>query len=114
MQVEHDHSPAITERACSQMYSECLQVSTSVKTEVSSVGAMSRLYIANANKHDSGNYTCSLADVASATIAVHVLDGENHAAVQHGSCGSLRGTSFASKAVHLGMPWILQKYMVLR
>nr|CAD7194595.1 unnamed protein product [Timema douglasi] len=45
-----------------------------VKTEVNSVGAMSRLYIANANKHDSGNYTCSLADVASATIAVHVLN----------------------------------------
>ena len=37
---------------------------------------MSRLYIANANKADSGNYTCSLAEVASTTIAVHVLNGE--------------------------------------
>jgi len=37
---------------------------------------MSRLYIANANKQDSGNYTCSLAEVASTTIAVHVLNGK--------------------------------------
>lgn len=39
-------------------------------------GAVSRLYIANANKKDSGNYSCSLADVAAATmVSVHVLNG---------------------------------------
>jgi hypothetical protein len=48
----------------------------SVKTDIQPGGAMSSLYIANANKQDSGNYTCSLADVASTTIAVHVLNGE--------------------------------------
>lgn len=39
-------------------------------------GAVSRLYIANANKKDSGNYSCALADIAAATmVSVHVLNG---------------------------------------
>lgn len=48
----------------------------SVKTNLNSGGAVSRLYIANANRHDSGNYTCSLGDSAKTTIAVHVLNGQ--------------------------------------
>lgn len=48
----------------------------SVKTDLLPGGAMSRLYIANANRLDSGNYSCSLADVAGTTVAVHVLNGE--------------------------------------
>lgn len=47
----------------------------SVKTNLNSGGAVSRLYIANANRYDSGNYTCSLGDSAKTTIAVHVLNG---------------------------------------
>ncbi|CAH2230257.1 jg20006 [Pararge aegeria aegeria] len=47
----------------------------SVKTEASANGALSRLYIANANRNDSGNYTCSLADVAASAVFVHVLRG---------------------------------------
>lgn len=47
----------------------------SVKTEATSNGALSRLYIANANRNDSGNYTCSLADVATSAVSVHVLRG---------------------------------------
>ncbi|CRK98051.1 CLUMA_CG011420, isoform A [Clunio marinus] len=54
----------------------------SVKTNLNSGGAVSRLYIANANRYDSGNYTCSLGDSAKTTIAVHVLNGENPAAAQ--------------------------------
>lgn len=49
--------------------------SFSVKTDLLTGGAMSRLYIANANRYDSGNYTCALADIAQATVAVHVLNG---------------------------------------
>lgn len=48
----------------------------SVKTDILSSGATSFLYIANANQHDSGNYTCALTDVADATISVHVLNGK--------------------------------------
>lgn len=47
----------------------------SVKTDLLVGGAMSRLYIANANRYDSGNYTCALADIAQATVSVHVLNG---------------------------------------
>ncbi|XP_037039926.1 tyrosine-protein phosphatase Lar-like [Bradysia coprophila] len=55
----------------------------SVKTDLHTGGALSRLYIANANRHDSGNYTCALGDFAKTTVAVHVLNGENPAAMQH-------------------------------
>ncbi|KAJ9596089.1 hypothetical protein L9F63_012718, partial [Diploptera punctata] len=60
----------------------------SVKTNILPEGAISRLYIANANEADTGNYTCSLAEIASTTIAVHVLNGENPAAMQHGGCST--------------------------
>jgi hypothetical protein len=50
-------------------------ISYSVKTNLNSGGAVSRLYVANANRFDSGNYTCSLGESAKTTIAVHVLNG---------------------------------------
>ncbi|CAK9806861.1 hypothetical protein ANTQUA_LOCUS5039 [Anthophora quadrimaculata] len=66
---------------------------SSVKTDMGASSAISRLYIANANKKDSGNYSCALADVAAATtVSVHVLNGENPAAMQHGSSAGLRAT----------------------
>lgn len=46
-----------------------------MKTDLQPGGAISRLYIANANRLDSGNYTCALAEVAQATVLVHVLNG---------------------------------------
>ncbi|XP_021202479.1 protein ver-1-like [Bombyx mandarina] len=61
----------------------------SVKTEATSNGALSRLYIANANRNDSGNYTCSLADVATSAVSVHVLRGENPLAMQRGAASAL-------------------------
>ncbi|XP_077292798.1 opioid-binding protein/cell adhesion molecule-like [Arctopsyche grandis] len=56
----------------------------SVKTEVLNSGALSRLYIANAARKDSGNYTCALEDVSATTVSVHVLKGENPLAMQRG------------------------------
>lgn len=47
----------------------------SVKTDLFTGRAVSRLYIANANRHDSGNYSCALGDVAKAVVLVHVLNG---------------------------------------
>lgn len=47
----------------------------SVKTDLHTGKAVSRLYIANANRHDSGNYTCAIGDFAKVTVAVHVLNG---------------------------------------
>ncbi|XP_049765869.1 irregular chiasm C-roughest protein-like [Schistocerca cancellata] len=56
----------------------------SVKTDMGPGMATSRLYIANANRRDSGNYTCALAAVASTTVFVYVISGETPAAMQHG------------------------------
>ncbi|CAH2058045.1 unnamed protein product, partial [Iphiclides podalirius] len=61
----------------------------SVKTETTSNGALSRLYIANANRKDSGNYTCSLADFAASAVSVHVLRGENPLAMQRGGVAGI-------------------------
>ncbi|GBP91106.1 hypothetical protein EVAR_100407_1 [Eumeta japonica] len=69
-----------------------------VKTEATSNGALSRLYIANANRKDSGNYTCALADVATAAVSVHVLRGENPLAMQRGGSPSL-STPFVTLCV---------------
>ncbi|EZA51737.1 hypothetical protein X777_09493 [Ooceraea biroi] len=67
-----------------------------------SAGAVSKLYIANANKKDSGNYSCALADVAAATIvSVHVLNGENPAAMQHGGTSAPRATFIFTVVISL-------------
>lgn len=39
-------------------------------------GANSRLYIANAGPHDSGNYTCALSEITNSTVTVVVLNGK--------------------------------------
>ncbi|KYM82991.1 Opioid-binding protein/cell adhesion molecule [Atta colombica] len=73
-----------------------------VKTDMGAAGAVSRLYIANANKKDSGNYSCALANVAAATIvSVHVLNGENPAAMQHGGTTAPRATFIFTVVVSL-------------
>lgn len=56
----------------------------SVKTDMSSSVIVSTLFIANASPKDSGNYTCSLGDVATGSVLVHVLNGE-HPQAMHGS-----------------------------
>ncbi|XP_024083165.1 neurotrimin-like [Cimex lectularius] len=56
----------------------------SVKTDISDDGALSRLFIANSNQHDSGNYTCSLGELAHSSVAVVVLNGEAPAAMHVG------------------------------
>ncbi|XP_065350932.1 uncharacterized protein LOC135946578 [Cloeon dipterum] len=62
----------------------------SVKTELMDEGANSSLAVARAEKGDSGNYTCSISATEAATVAVHVLNGENPAELHHGS-GGIRG-----------------------
>nr|XP_049706127.1 lachesin-like [Helicoverpa armigera] len=73
----------------------------SVKTEATSNGALSRLYIANANRNDSGNYTCSLADVAASAVSVHVLRGENPLAMQRGGAAGCSDSLLALLAAFI-------------
>ncbi|XP_034833295.1 zwei Ig domain protein zig-8-like [Maniola hyperantus] len=50
----------------------------------------SRLLIARASPHDSGNYTCAPSSSESASVIVHVLSGERPAAMQSSSPPPLR------------------------
>ncbi|XP_054265536.1 zwei Ig domain protein zig-8-like [Macrosteles quadrilineatus] len=61
----------------------------SVRTDVTEDGAWSRLLLAHATPRDTGNYSCSLSDVATTSVTVHVLDGETPAAMQHGTSPQL-------------------------
>ncbi|XP_073970411.1 opioid-binding protein/cell adhesion molecule-like [Rhodnius prolixus] len=57
----------------------------SVKTDILPDGAKSQLFIANVRPSDSGNYTCSLGEVAVTSVSVVVITGETPAAMQHGT-----------------------------
>ncbi|XP_021912984.1 limbic system-associated membrane protein-like isoform X2 [Zootermopsis nevadensis] len=56
----------------------------------------SRLLISRALPQDSGNYTCSPSSSDSASVMVHVLNGEHPAAMQHGNSSSGSATRFPS------------------
>lgn len=47
----------------------------SVRTDLTEDGAWSRLLVAHATSKDSGNYSCVLDGVVTASISVHVLTG---------------------------------------
>ncbi|KAJ8936005.1 hypothetical protein NQ314_012531 [Rhamnusium bicolor] len=63
----------------------------------------SRLLIARALPEDSGNYTCSPSTSDAASVLVHVIQGEQPAAMQHG------GASNNSKA----MRWTIDFTMMM-
>ncbi|XP_054746482.1 uncharacterized protein LOC129251134 [Anastrepha obliqua] len=53
----------------------------------------SKLLIAKATPSDSGNYTCSPSSSDSASVVVHVINGEHPAAMQHGNSSANRLSS---------------------
>jgi len=46
------------------------------------------LTLQRARKEDSGNYTCVVADIAEATVTVHILNGESAEMSTTRSCGN--------------------------
>ncbi|XP_050520230.1 myotilin-like [Daktulosphaira vitifoliae] len=73
----------------------------SVKTDILTNGAKSRLFVANAQTSDSGKYTCSLTDIARTSVTVHVLNGETPAAMQHGG---------SNQCSHLHSLWVITTF----
>ncbi|GAB0091155.1 zwei Ig domain protein zig-8 [Sergentomyia squamirostris] len=57
----------------------------SLETEKTDTGTTSRLMLTRAAFRDSGNYTCQPAGAVSASVIVHVLNGEHPAAMQTSS-----------------------------
>ncbi|KAG8200996.1 hypothetical protein JTE90_021459 [Oedothorax gibbosus] len=58
--------------------------------------AISRLKIKKAEPSDTGNYSCSPSNANVASIFVHVLQGEKHAAVQNDAASTSKSSHFAS------------------
>ncbi|XP_012282057.1 cell adhesion molecule 4 [Orussus abietinus] len=65
-----------------------------IRTERANGDTVSSLVIHNAQREDSGNYTCSPSNLDSASVQLHVLNGEHPAAIQRG-IGSSQGGSRA-------------------
>lgn len=61
------------------------------------------LILQRARKQDSGNYTCAVADIAEATVTVHILNGElEHIRVCVDMLKSRRRRDLRSAALCLG------------
>ncbi|XP_054285843.1 obscurin-like [Macrosteles quadrilineatus] len=82
--VPHPSSAITWRHGTRTISSDTSRRGISVKTEEDAEGATSRLFIANARTVDSGDYSCSLGSLVSTSVAVHVLNGETPAAMQHG------------------------------
>ncbi|XP_042205726.1 hemicentin-1-like [Homarus americanus] len=72
-----------------------------VDTSLMGSGLSSWLHIARAVVTDTGNYTCSAGETITASVRVHVLDGESSAAMQHSTTDGATPTSSPCWAVHL-------------
>lgn len=71
----------------------------SLNTSLSSGNVAAMLTVERAEKQHSGNYTCAVGSLASATVAVHILNGELPAAVHHGNV--------ACRPLHVTWSWVV-------
>lgn len=55
-------------------------VRSRIKTRESNGTVRSQLYLASANAADSGTYSCGVADLVDARLALHILNGESRLA----------------------------------
>ncbi|XP_042871048.1 basement membrane-specific heparan sulfate proteoglycan core protein-like [Penaeus japonicus] len=82
----------------------------SVKGDATSGYIRSRLYVADASPSDSGLYSCWYGNYTSDTVTVHVIAGENSAAMQHDSLPTTTIAETTSGAPP--PPSLLQLYLV--
>lgn len=69
-----------------------------VKSDVLKQAFVSQITIPNAQKSDSGVYSCSVSKYSQVSATIHVLEGETQAAIQTEQAGGCRSTS---QHVHL-------------
>ncbi|XP_055690314.1 zwei Ig domain protein zig-8 isoform X2 [Lutzomyia longipalpis] len=87
----------------------------SLETEKTDTGTTSRLMLTRAALRDSGNYTCQPAGAVSASVVVHVLNGEHPAAMQTSSARPVPpvtlivlGAMLLATPYHAGPLWLTQ------
>ncbi|XP_071521577.1 uncharacterized protein [Panulirus ornatus] len=81
--VPFPHGPVTWRRGTTILTYNTSRGGISVKGDASSGYIRSRLYVADASPSDSGLYSCWYDNYTSDSVAVHVLAGENSAAMQH-------------------------------
>ncbi|KAK8745025.1 hypothetical protein OTU49_000405, partial [Cherax quadricarinatus] len=82
-QVPFPHDPVTWRRGTTVLTYNTSRGGISVKGEPDAGYIRSRLYVADAAPADSGVYSCWYCNYTSDTVTVHVLAGENSAAMQH-------------------------------
>ncbi|XP_069176004.1 zwei Ig domain protein zig-8 isoform X1 [Procambarus clarkii] len=82
-QVPFPHGPVTWRRGTTVLTYNTSRGGISMKGDPGAGYIRSRLYVADAAPSDSGLYSCWYANHTSDTVAVHVLAGENSAAMQH-------------------------------
>ncbi|XP_053968955.1 uncharacterized protein LOC128870366 [Anastrepha ludens] len=76
----------------------------SLETEKTDVGTTSRLMLTRASLRDSGNYTCAPTGAVPASVRVHVLTGEQPAAMQT-STGSTESPTYLTVVAFTITSW---------
>ncbi|KAK8381629.1 hypothetical protein O3P69_018614 [Scylla paramamosain] len=94
-QVPFPHGPVTWRRGATILTYNTSRGGISVKGNEAGGFIRSRLYVADATPQDSGFYSCWYKNITSDTVTVHVIAGENSAAMQHdglpGSGGNVSG-----------------------
>jgi len=78
------------------------------------IASQSRLLLARADAKDSGNYTCSASGAHPASVLVHVLNGEQPAAMQRDNSANLATPPSLTSSCHFRILIIISSYMMWR
>ncbi|XP_059093608.1 uncharacterized protein LOC131888706 [Tigriopus californicus] len=76
----------------------------SIKTKENNDTLSSHLYLATADAQDSGVYSCSVANLATAQLSLHILNGEEPAAIQSSRSVSIHHSMFQSPSTSIWNP----------
>ncbi|XP_020810018.1 zwei Ig domain protein zig-8 [Drosophila serrata] len=86
---------------------DSLRGGISLETEKTDIGTTSRLMLTRASLKDSGNYTCVPNGAIPASVRVHVLTGEQPAAMQTSSANGIRTNNTAMIIIFISVKMLL-------